>query len=136
MNALAMSDLFAPSARILPPGRIAGRRREARRTDMLNDIIAFLISIFVVGPFQAEFADKLAAARAPQAVVAQIGSCASAAVPALAERLSNDWQWVVTRTVGIWIGTTRADTVLGEVVPQCREAIAAARPFLAGLGEA
>jgi hypothetical protein len=103
---------------------------------MLNDIIAFLISIFVVGPFQAEFADKLAAARAPQAVVAQIGSCASAAVPALAERLSNDWQWVVTRTVGIWIGTTRADTVLGEVVPQCREAIAAARPFLAGLGEA
>lgn len=103
---------------------------------MLNDIIAFLISTFVLAPFQAEFADRLAAARAPQAIAAQIASCASAAGPALAERLSDDWQWVVTRTVGIWIGTTRVDTVLGEVVPQCREAIAAARPFLAGLDEA
>lgn len=103
---------------------------------MLNDLIAFLLSTFVVGPFQAEIADKLALARAPQAVVAEMGTCVTAAVPALAERLSGDWQWVVTRTVGIWIGTTTADAVLAEAVPQCREALAAARPFLARAGEA
>ena len=103
---------------------------------MLNDLLAFLFATFVVGPFQAEIADKLAAARAPQAVVAEIGACASAAVPALIERLEGDWQWVVTRAVGIWIGTTSADAVLGEVVPQCREALTAARPFLAGLEKA
>ena len=103
---------------------------------MLNDVFAFLLSTFVVAPFQAEIADKLAVARAPQAVVAEIGACAGAAVPALSERLAGDWQWVVTRTVGIWIGTTTADAVLAEVVPQCRAALAAARPFLAGLDRA
>ena len=102
---------------------------------MLNDFVAYLLSILVVGPFQAEIADRLAEMRAPQAVVAEIGTCAGAAVPALSERLSGDWQWVVTRTVGIWIGVTTADAVLAEAVPQCRAALAAARPFLAGLGE-
>lgn len=103
---------------------------------MLDDLLAFLFATFVVGPFQAEMADKLAAARAPQAVIAEIGTCAGAAVPALVERLGNDWQWVVTRAIGIWIGTTSPDAVLAEAVPQCREALTAARPFLADLKEA
>lgn len=103
---------------------------------MLADLLAFLLSTFVVAPFHAEIADKLALARAPQAVIAEVGACAGAAVPALTERLSGDWQWVVTRTVGIWIGTTTADAVLAEAVPQCRAALAAAAPFLAGDGEA
>jgi hypothetical protein len=103
---------------------------------MLNDLIAFLISTFLIAPFQAEFGEKLAVARAPQTVVAEIGACASAAIPALAERLSDDWRWVATRGIGIWIGTTTADAVLAEAVPQCREALAAARPFLDGRIEA
>jgi hypothetical protein len=103
---------------------------------MLNDLIAFIFWTFLVGPFQTEFSDRLAVARAPQAVVAQIGACATAAVPALAGRLAEDWQWVVTRGVGIWIGTTSAEAVLSEAVPECRDALASARPFLAGRVEA
>lgn len=103
---------------------------------MLETLLAFLISTFLVSPFQAEFADKLALARAPQALVAEIGACAVAAVPALTDRLVEDWQWVLGRSVGIWLGTTSADVVLAEAVPQCRDALAAARPFLAGRVEA
>ncbi len=101
-----------------------------------NPVLAFVLATLVVAPFQTEIADRLAVARAPQAVVAEIGACARAAVPALAERLSGDWQWVVARTVGIWIGTTTADAVLAEAVPQCRAALVTARPFLAGPNEA
>lgn len=102
---------------------------------MLNDLFAFLIVTFVIGPFQAEIADRLALARAPQAVMAEIGACATAAGPALSERLTEDWRWVATRAVGIWTGSTTTEAVLGEAVPECRDAIAAARPFLAGLTE-
>jgi hypothetical protein len=38
--------------------------------------------------------------------------------------------------VGIWIGTTSAEAVLSEAVPECRDALASARPFLAGRIEA
>jgi hypothetical protein len=103
---------------------------------MLNDLIAFVLWTFLVAPFQADLADRLALVRAPQTVVAQIGVCANAAVPALAERLSGDWLWVATRAVGIWTGHTSADLVLAEVAPECRDALTAARPFLAGRVEA
>jgi hypothetical protein len=103
---------------------------------MLDALIAFLLWTFLVAPFQSDLADRLAHVRAPQTVVAKIGVCANAAVPALAERLASDWQWVATRAVGIWIGHTSADAVLGEVAPECRDALAAARPFLAGRVEA
>ena len=98
---------------------------------MLNDLVAFLLSIFVIEPFQSGIEDRLAQARAPHAVIAGIGTCASAALPVLTERLSEDWRWAVSSGVDIWTGRTPADAVLVEAVPQCRDAIAAARPFLA-----
>lgn len=98
---------------------------------MLDALLAFLVSTFVTGPFEAELAARLAAAQAPQALVAGIGSCASAAVPVLGDLLVADWGWAARQVVGVWIGATTLDAVLAEVVPQCRDAIAAVRPFLA-----
>ena len=69
-------------------------------------------------------------------LVAEIGACTTAAVPALTDLLAKDWQWALGRAVGIWLGTTSADAVLADAVPQCRDALAAARPFLAGRGDA
>jgi hypothetical protein len=81
-------------------------------------------------------ADKLALGRAPLAVLTEMQGCVRAAAPVLGERALGDWRWVATSTIGIWIGTTTADAVLSEAVPQCRAAIAAARPFLSAAGEA
>lgn len=90
---------------------------------MLNGLIAFLLSTFVVGPFQAEIADKLALARTPQAVVADGAALRRLAVGRDPHRRHLDWYH--HRRHG-----------LAEAVPQCRAALTAARPLLAAAGEA
>lgn len=102
---------------------------------MLHDLFAFLVSTFLVAPFQAEVADRLAAARAPAAVVSQVTACAREATPPLVARAANDPWWVVSSSAGVWLGTTRVEDVVAEAAPAaCREAVAAARPYLAAAG--
>lgn len=100
---------------------------------MIQDIILSLVSFFVVEPLQVELADKLAAARAPQAVIAQVSQCAREATPVLAERVMADPAWGVAETVRVWTGMTSPETVLGAAAPSCASAVEAARPFLEGL---
>jgi hypothetical protein len=100
---------------------------------VIQDIIFALVSFFVVDPLQAELADKLAAARAPQAVISQVSQCAREATPVLAERVMSDPAWGVAETVRIWTGMTSPETVLGEAAPSCATAVQAARPFIEGL---
>lgn len=100
---------------------------------MIQEIIISLVSFFVVEPLQAELADKLAAARAPHAVIAQVSQCAMAATPVLAERVASDPWWGVTTTARIWTGMTSPETILAETSPSCTPALQAAQPFLEGL---
>ena len=100
---------------------------------MIEDIIVSLVSFFVVEPLQTDLADKLTAARAPQAVIAQVSQCARAATPVLAEQVTVDPWWGVATIAQIWIGTTSPETILGEAAPSCAPALQAARPFLEGL---
>lgn len=98
----------------------------------MQDLVAALISFFLIEPLQAEMADKLAAARAPQAVLNEVSACARAARPVIVERATNDPWWAVSSVVQVWIGSARPEAILADTAPACRPAIEAARPFLTG----
>ena len=98
----------------------------------MQDLLAALVSFFLVQPLQNELSDKRAAAQAPAAVAAAVQTCAADAAPALVERgLADPW-WAVSSTAGVWTGMTAPDALLIEVSPDCAPAIAAVRPYLSG----
>lgn len=101
---------------------------------MLRDLVLSLVSFFVLDPVQAELSRTLSAARAPQAIVQDITSCATAGAPALAERAMAEPGWAVATVVSVWIGGAAPDRVLAEAMPGCAPAIRAAAPFLRGVG--
>jgi len=98
----------------------------------MHDLIAALVSFFLIEPLQAELADKLAAARAPDAVVADLVTCARAATPLLVDRTTSDPWWAASSAFGLWTGTARPEALLVEAAPGCASAVQAARPFLSG----
>ena len=98
----------------------------------MQDLLAALISFFLVQPLQDKVADKLDAARAPRAIVAQVVGCARAAAPVVVERATGDPWWAVSTIVQVWTGTAKPENILADTAPVCRPAIEAARPFLAG----
>ncbi len=98
----------------------------------MQDLLAALISFFLIQPLEEKMAEKLDAARAPRAVIAQVADCARAATPVVVERATSDPWWAVSTIVQVWTGTAKPETILAATAPVCRPAIEAARPFLAG----
>ena len=96
----------------------------------MQDLIAALVSFFLIQPVQAQIAEALSAARAPQAVVAQMTACAHSAAPVLLERAAADPWWAVSTATRLWVGLAKPEIVLAEGAPGCAAAIEAARPFL------
>ncbi|WP_407530701.1 hypothetical protein [Methylobacterium oryzisoli] len=96
----------------------------------MDSIIAALVSFLLIDPLKAETADKLAAARAPQTVVAEMSACTRSAALRIVERASTDPWWAVSNSVHVWVGTKAPKTLLVEVQPSCAGAVAAARPIL------
>jgi len=97
---------------------------------MFETLIAWLVATFLLGPIQADIAGRMEAARAPAALVQQVGDCATAAAPRLVARAAEDPIWAISQAFGVWTGTTRAEAVLGDAAPACGPVLAAARPFL------
>ncbi|NKC32481.1 hypothetical protein [Falsiroseomonas selenitidurans] len=97
---------------------------------MIGELVAWLVLTFLVGPMQADLRDRLLAAQAPPAVLAQLAVCASGAAPALVQRAGEDPWWGVTTAIRAWIGTLPPEDVLADATPGCGPAVAAARPFL------
>jgi hypothetical protein len=98
----------------------------------MESIVAALVSFVLIEPLKADMADKLAIARAPQAIVAEVTACARTAAPLVIARATSDPWWATEKALSIWIGTTRPETLLIEVAPGCSGAVEAAQPFLAG----
>jgi hypothetical protein len=96
----------------------------------MQDLIAALISFFIIEPVQAEMAEKLAAARAPQAIVTEVAACARRAAPLIVERALNDPAWAAGTTFQLWMGSSQPDAVLLDLSPSCAPAVRAASPFL------
>lgn len=98
----------------------------------MQDLVAALISFFLIDPLQAKVTDTLTAARVPQAVLAEVTTCAREARPVIVDRATSDPWWAVSSIVHVWIGNVRPEALLADTAPACRPAIEAARPFLAG----
>ena len=101
---------------------------------MLQELLATLVGALIVDPLQAEMNERLAQVRAPQAVIADVRTCAEASLPKLAERAMAEPLWVVTTTLDVWTGRTAPEEVLGGTSAQCDGAIKAARVYLESRG--
>jgi hypothetical protein len=101
---------------------------------MLQEILATLVSVLIVDPLQAEMNERLAQTRAPQAVIANVRTCAEASLPKLADRAVAEPLWVVTTTLDVWTGRSAPEEVLGGTSPQCDVAVKAARVYLESRG--
>ncbi|HEV7457885.1 MAG TPA: hypothetical protein VGN96_14025 [Roseococcus sp.] len=95
---------------------------------MLNDLLAFLLSTFLIAPLQSEFASRLE--NAPRQVVSDVTACVTQATPALLARAGQDPWWAISTGIGVWIGRLPAEATLREAAPGCGPALNAARPFL------
>jgi hypothetical protein len=100
----------------------------------MQEFIAALISFFLLEPLQAEVAEKLKAARAPQAIVNDLANCVQAARPAIVDRATSDPWWAVSSVAQVWIGNAKPEILLADAAPVCRPALEAARPFWSGRG--
>lgn len=101
---------------------------------MLQELLASIVSMLIVDPLQAEMNERLAQIRAPQAVIADMRTCAEASLPKLADRALADPLWVVTSTFDVWTGRTVPEKILGGTSPQCNAAIKAAKVYLESRG--
>jgi hypothetical protein len=98
----------------------------------MQDLIATLVSLFLIEPLQAEIGENLGAARAPQAVVAAVTACARTAAPVFVERAASDPWWAASSAVRLWAGWVPPETVLVEAAPGCAAALGPARPLPTG----
>jgi hypothetical protein len=98
----------------------------------MESIITALVAFLLINPLQAELADKLSAARAPPAIVAEMAACAKTATPLIVQRATSDPWWAASSAFSVWAGTTRPEALLIEVAPGCSGALQAAQPFLTG----
>ncbi len=104
---------------------------------MINDLVMYLVSIFIIEPFDAKISDSLQTAQAPAAVVEQLSGCLAAAPVVLADKVRGDWGWAVGAAVKVAVGLDSVEAVVTGAVPECGPALAAARPYLSGeAGEA
>ena len=101
---------------------------------MFQEFLASLVGLLIVDPLQAEMSERLAQVRAPQAVIADVRTCAEASLPRLAERAAADPVWVVTSALNVWTGHTTPESILGNSTPQCNSALKTARVYLESRG--
>ena len=93
---------------------------------MIQDLFAWLLATFVIGPMQAE----LQGLKVPAEVMQQVQACVVSGTPALISKATNDLFWGITTTISVATGLTDATSVLANTSPQCATAIEAVKPFL------
>jgi hypothetical protein len=93
---------------------------------VIQDLFAWLLATFVIGPMQAE----LQGLKAPAEVMQQVQACVVSGTPALISKATNDLFWGITTTISVATGLTDATSVLANTSPQCATAIEAIKPFL------
>ncbi|WP_046862167.1 hypothetical protein [Microvirga massiliensis] len=96
----------------------------------MQDLIAALVAFFIIDPVQAEMSERLAAARAPQAIVTDAAACLRTAAPLIVQRAVNEPMWAIGTTFELWVGSSQPIAVLLELSPSCAPAVRAASPFL------
>ena len=102
----------------------------------MQEFLIAVITALLIQPLQAAIAEKLEAARAPQAVVAQLAGCAETAAPEVIDRAKSDPVWATVSAIRLALGWVRPEALLVEAAPGCGPAAAVAQPFLLEPAEA
>ena len=93
---------------------------------MIQELFAWLLATFIIGPMQAE----LEGLKAPAEVMQQVQACVVSGTPALVSKATSDPFWGITTTISVAAGMTDATSVLADTSPQCTTAIQAVMPFM------
>lgn len=84
----------------------------------MSEFVSYLFAILVVGPLQAEVAERLEGV--PSTEIVEAGrACIAAEAPGLLQRAQEDWGWAVANAVGIGIGMVDPVTLLTAKNPDC-----------------
>jgi hypothetical protein len=97
---------------------------------MIRDFLIMILNLLIVEPFQSEIQSRLAAAKAPEAIIQQVTECAANGPGALADSISSNWVAGLTTVTYVVIGVTSPEAALSSIAPSCAKAITSARPFL------
>lgn len=89
----------------------------------MQDIIAALISFFLIEPVQAHIAEEYTAAGFSVEAANQVATCFSAASPEIIERAGNNPGWAVGHAIGYWTGTSTIEAILRDAAPDCVESV-------------
>jgi hypothetical protein len=99
---------------------------------MLDSIIELIVRLFIVDPLQAEISDRLSKARVPAAIISQVKSCTTSALPVVVRRVQDDPRWAVGIAIDVWLKRRSPEQVADDAAPACRPAVDAARSYLDG----
>lgn len=72
--------------------------------EMLADIAAWFITLFLINPLQAEAQQQLERANASAQTVQQFRQCVATEGPRLVERATNEPAWAIAAGTGLMIG--------------------------------
>ena len=75
-----------------------------RDPQMLADIAAWFVTLFLINPLQAEAQQQLERANASAQTVQQFRQCIASEGPRLIERASNEPAWAIAAGTGLMIG--------------------------------
>ena len=97
----------------------------------MQDIIAALISFFLIEPVQAHITQRYADAGLSAQAAAEVASCFSKATPGILDRAGSNPTWAAYHAAGYWTGLSTIDVILSDVAPQCAVAVGEARDTMA-----
>ncbi|HEX2146962.1 MAG TPA: hypothetical protein VHG11_04840 [Pseudorhizobium sp.] len=84
----------------------------------MSEFISYLFAMLVVGPLQAEVADRLQGV--PSAEIMQAGrTCMSQEAPRLLQRAKDDWAWAAANAIGVGVGLVDPITLLSGQSQEC-----------------
>ena len=93
----------------------------------MQDIIAALISFFLIEPVQARVAEHYAETGLSAQAATEAASCFSEVTPAILERAVNSPTWAVSHAFGYWTGISTVGGILSDIAPDCAVAVEKAR---------
>jgi hypothetical protein len=89
----------------------------------LQEIIAALISFFLIEPVRDRVAEHYAETGLSAQAAAEAASCFSEATPGILERAGNNPAGAASHAFGYWTGMSTIDGILSDVAPHCAVAV-------------
>lgn len=86
---------------------------------MISDIFAWIFTLFVIDPLQAEAREQLNRLNAPTEIVQQTNQCFTTQFPRLIEKAENEPGWAIATSLKISTGWTSPDQLFEGADTSC-----------------